>query len=138
MKEYFYMFSQGAYSDYCVGGLYKSTGKWSEEWFAQYLKAKMIGQVPEAEEFFLGIETTIEALTGYMIPEKLYVYCTQEEPTSNDLYWKDTRKFSELQMDRERRKKAWLESKGFNQSVTALAIKDGILEEIEYDEIWNG
>lgn len=34
--EYFYMFSEGSYSDYCVGGLYKSKLKLTEEDFKVY------------------------------------------------------------------------------------------------------
>jgi hypothetical protein len=130
VKDYFYMFSQGCYSDYCVGGMYKSKQELTKEWFAKYLKTKMIEQVPEAKEFLLSVETTIEALTSYIIPEKLYIYCTQDERIDYN---------ADIQLEKERRsrKEVWLESKGFTQSITDLAIKDGILEKVEYKEIWN-
>jgi hypothetical protein len=138
------MFSHGEYSDYCVGGMYKSTQELSEEWFAQYLKSKMIEQVPEAGEFFLGMETTLPALTGYTVPEKLYLYCTQDEEVvrrpnlrydNKDIMWLG---YQALCDERYKRKDAWLKSKGFTQEFVKLLVQDGVLQEVEYDEIWNG
>lgn len=136
MKEYFYMFSSGEYSDYCVGGMYKSKTELTEDYFAKYLKAKMIEQVPEAEEFFLGLETSLPELTGYSISENLYVYCTKDEQIPyNQL---TTGEYSQLNTARYGRKTEWIKSKGFTQDFVSLLVQDGILEEVEYEEIWRG
>ena len=42
MKEYFYMFSAGEYSDYCVGGLYKSNHQLTEEDILEYVEYEEI------------------------------------------------------------------------------------------------
>lgn len=49
MKEYYYMFSSGSYSDYCVGGMFKSNEELSEEYFANHLKNMILEQVEYTE-----------------------------------------------------------------------------------------
>lgn len=140
MTDYFYMFSSGEYSDYCVGGLYSSKEKLGEEYFAKYLKAYMINQVPEAKEFFEQLETEIHVLTGHSLPENLYNYCTQDERPKwkRDLSRTEYADYNMGVSAYNKRKAAWVEGKQFTQDFVALLVKEGILKEIEYEEIHNG
>ena len=137
MKDYFYMFSAGSYSDYCVGGLYSSKEELSEEYFASYLKDYMIQKVPEAKEFFEALATDIEVLTGHLIPDKVYTYCTQEDRPQilgagkKKSYWNDV----ELYI---KRRDAWLAEKKFSQDIAQILVDAGVLVKLEYEEIWNG
>lgn len=142
MTEYYYMFSSGEYSDYCVGGMYKSKQKMDEAWFARYLKGQMIIQVPEAKEFLLPICEELSVLTGYTVPENLYVYCTGDEQPQKpfNCWYGDSahKEYIEKNIQRSKRKTQWIEDKGFSKDFVELLVRDGILETVEYTEIWNG
>lgn len=135
MKDYFYMFSNGSYSDYRVDGLYSSKEELSKEYFANYLKTYMIQQVPEAKEFFEALDTDIEVLTGYLIPDKVYTYCTQDECpewwAGGKEYWDDIQEYKN-------RRDAWLTEEKFSQDIAQILVDAGVLVKLEYEEIWNG
>lgn len=131
-KEYYYMFSEGSYSDYCIGGLYKSKQPLTKEWFGQYLKDKLIQKHPEYEEFFQTKEPDIDVLTGeYYLQSDLYEYATQKKRPP---YLYESEKY-----------KIWFKAKEefikdikFSNDVVEYALEDGIIEAVEYKEIWCG
>ena len=134
MKEYYYMFSHGSYSDYCVGGLYKSKNELGEQFFAETLRQMLIEQVGdwvEAVEMFKEKEWD-EVLTSFgsawrvktrlfelVNGKDVYAYGTAER----DLYhaaWYEYSKKTEVDTD-----------------FIAKLVKDGVLEPVEYEEIWH-
>ncbi len=134
MKEYYYMFSHGSYSDYCVGGLYKSKMELGEQFFAETLRQMLIEQVgdwSEAVEMFKEKEWN-EVLISFGSAEwvkiklfelvngkDVYAYGTAER----DLYRAARNEYS---------KKTEVDT-----DFVAKLVKDGVLEALEYKEIWH-
>lgn len=130
MSEYFYMFSSGDYSDYCVGGMYRSTVKYTEEDFARILKEDFIDQMPQAYDYLCTLPLDISVLAGYYgFKDNLYAFMTQDARPLNS-----TAKQAD---ERTKRKKDWFESNPLDTSITSVLIRKGILEEVEYEEINN-
>lgn len=127
MKEYFYMFSQGQYSDYCVGGLYKSTQVLTEDWFGEYLKNKLIENHPEHRQFIENLLPDIHVLQGDSWKEDLWKFL--EMPLVPN--WLDQASYN-----------SWCNvyhtwKKSFNTDFIKIAVEEGILEYVEYEEIWS-
>lgn len=130
MEEYFYMFSSGSYSDYSVGGLYRSTEKYSEEDFSRILKEDLIKQMPLAYEYLCTLPLDISVLTGYYgFKNNLYEFMTQDIRAVNCTP-KEHREWYE-------RKELWFKNNPIDNSITSVLVKNGIIEEIEYEEVHN-
>lgn len=127
MKEYFYMFSAGEYSDYCVGGLYKSTQVLTKDWFGEYLKNKLIENHPEHKEFIEGLASDIDILQGDSWKEDLWKSLGNPERPN----WRDR----ELHNAWWGAYNPWKES--FTTDFIKMAVEEGILEYVEYEEIWS-
>lgn len=127
MKEYFYMFSAGEYSDYCVGGLYKSTQVVSKEWFGEYLKKKLIENHPEHSGFIVNLQPDIDILQGDSWKEDLWK--SLDKPIRPD--WRDKEIYNEWWAVY----RPWKES--LNTDFIKMAVEEGILEYVQYEEIWS-
>lgn len=137
-KEYFYMFSNGSYSDYCVGGMFKSKQPLTKEWFGEYLKNKLIKKFPEGKEYFEQCPADLDYFeSGYNVSVKFYEFCTQDLAPDEKSH-KNYDKWAAEYNPWARRKDAWLKENNFHTDVTLYAIEDGILESVEYEEIWCG
>ena len=137
MREYYYyMFSSGQYSDYCVGGMFKSKEELSEEYFTNHLKNMILEQVstwPEAVEYINSLPVDISALSQYGLQQKLFALEAGEAPKS---YWADGQnrwnKWYEAYT-------AWEEKVGkLDRDFIQDLVNKGVLEQVEYTEIWNG
>lgn len=138
-REYYYMFSSGSYSDYCVGGLYKSKEKFDESFFAEYLRQMIIDQIvnwPEAVEHIKNISREDSSdLLGtlsyeYGISKALFeiVSGPSPEPFRDKLAYAGWLSAY----------KGWKDSVGkFDLDFIKSLTEEGRLEEIEYEEIWN-
>ena len=130
MSEYFYMFSSGSYSDYCVGGLYRSKQKYSEEDFARILKEDFIEQMPSAYEYLCTLPLDIPVLSGYYgLKDNLYSFMTQDVKPVNCTNTES--------LERQKRKESWFENNPLDNSVSSILVRKGIIEQIEYEEIHN-
>ena len=129
MKEYFYMFSQGEYSDYCVGGLYKSTQQLSEEFFVNHLRFMILSQIekwPEAVEYF---ERVPPSLSYCGLQYSLFELEAGKRP--KDDYEKGNTWFNAFL--------EWKKQVGeLDQNFVADLVNKGVLKEVEYEEIWHG
>jgi hypothetical protein len=139
-KEYYYMFSSGEYSNYCVGGMYKSKEKFDESSFAEYLRQMIIDQIvdwPEAVDCIKNInrETTSALLTmlssEYTVSKHLFQLVAGKMP---DFAYEKPAYMSWVVAFN-----VWKESIGeIDVNFIKSLVKEGRLEEIEYEEIWNG
>lgn len=130
MNEHFYMFSSGSYSDYSVGGLYKSKEKYSEEDFARILKEDFIEQMPSAYEYLCTLPLDISVLTGYYgFKDNLYAFMTQDTKPINCS--------TEEASDWWKRKEGWFKNNPLDTSLSSVLMRKGIIEEIAYEEIHN-
>lgn len=127
-KEYFYMFSEGSYSDYCVGGLYKSKQELSSDFFIQHLRSMILDQIknwPEAVEYFNNLPQSLSyGNLQYQLFELEAGKCPRDDYRNGSPWFKA---FSE-----------WKESVGeLDVDFIADLERKGILERIEYEEIWH-
>lgn len=137
MKEYFYMFTRGQYSDYYVRGLYKSSQQISEAGFVGYFTMKIIDKIPESVGFFLSLEDlTVENMSDTCFKYKLYTYCTGDEKIKYDP--NVIMDYNGAYRARKERMDSWFLQKEFNFDLAEMAVKGGILEKLEYEEIWCG
>ena len=127
MKEYFYMFSAGEYSDYCVGGLYKSNHQLTKEWFGHYLKNKLVQNNPEYEDFIQNLSPDIDILQGDSWKEDLWNH--SGKPPRPD--WRDRDVYNSWWASYH----PWKES--FNTDFIKMVTEEDILEYVEYEEIWS-
>lgn len=135
MKEYYYMFSSGSYSDYCVGGMFKSKEELSEEYFANHLKNMILEQVstwPEAVEYINSLPVDIAALSQYRLQQKLFALEAGEEPKAYGADGQDGwNKWHKAYV-------AWEEKVGkLDTDFIQDLVNKGVLEQVEYTEIWN-
>lgn len=135
MKEYYYMFSSGQYSDYCVGGMFKSKEELSEEYFANHLKNMILEQVstwPEAVDYINSLPVDISALTHYRLQQKLFALEAGEEPKA---YGADGR---DIWNNWYKAYTAWEKKVGkLDKDFIQDLVNKGVLEQVEYTEIWN-
>lgn len=133
MSDKYYMFSRGSYSDYSVGALCKSKETLSSEYLAKYLKSKWLEQFPGCDDFVNQFSDTIDAVSGYEVENKFYEFCTEDtEPEMN--YSEQSRLLWHQWWER---KEAFIKSSGFSKDYIKMAEEDGILEVIEYEEVWS-
>ena len=134
MKEYYYMFSQGSYSDYCVGGLYKSEKELSEQFFAETLRQMLIEQVgdwSEAVEMFKEKEWN-EVLTSFGDPDDVLYKLFKLVNGENHHPWGSVASAEYIE--------AWSQyakDTKVDTDFVAKLVKDGVLEPVEYKEIWH-
>lgn len=120
-KEYYYMFSHGDYSDYCVGGLYKSKLNLTDSDFKEY-KKQMIEELFEE-----GWDDDIkqEMMNAYS-EWKLQV-----------LYYSATlgsEEIAKLTNYHQARREFFKDFSGFT-SVAPYLVSKGILQPLDYTEI---
>lgn len=131
MKEYYYMFSSGTYSDYCVGGMFKSKEELSEEYFANHLKNMILEQVStwtEAVEYINNLPTDLTALSHYGLQQNLFALEAGEEPDSS---YGAKRAWHKAYAE-------WVEEVGeLDRDFVQDLVNKGILEQVEYTEIWH-
>lgn len=136
MKEYYYMFSSGQYSDYCVGGMFKSKEELSEEYFANHLKNMILEQVStwsEAVEYINSLQVDISTLSEYWLQQKLFALEAGEQPKD---YGTDGRVMRNAWY---KAYTAWEEKVGkLDRDFIQDLVNKGVLEQVEYTEIWNG
>lgn len=138
MSDKYYMFSQGSYSDYSVGALCKSKEDLSSEYMAKYLKRKWIEKYPDCDEFVNQFSDTIEAVSSWGVEDKFYEFVTKDiDPSDDNNYNPRCEKSSQLYDQWWKRKDAFIRSSGFSKDYVRMAEEDGILDVIEYEEIWS-
>lgn len=133
--SYYYMFSQGQYSDYCVGGLYKSDQKLNDAYFINYLKDIIILQLDpdwsEAAEAIKewDVEDICTLTNGYTIKTKLFTLAAGARPKWDDRegqkMWDDA--YSK-----------WCTGQELDLNYIDKLVEAGVLTKIEYEEIWEG
>lgn len=133
--SYYYMFSQGEYSDYCVGGLYKSEEELDETYFINYLKSLIIPQLdpdwPEAIEMIKDwpVENICTLTNGYTITTKLFTLVAGDRPK-----W-DNREGKKLW---DEAYYGWVKDHKLELDYVNKLVETGVLVKIEYEEIWEG
>lgn len=132
---YYYMFSQGQYSDYCVGGLYKSEQKLDEKYFIEYVRAMLLGQIDsdwkEAVDFITNweIEDIGTITNNRLVTTNLFKLHAGECPSWGD---KDGRKLWDEAYYK------WLSGQTIELRYIQKLVEDGVLTEVKYEEIWEG
>jgi hypothetical protein len=131
MKEYYYMFSRGSYSDYCVGDLYKSTEELSEEYFINHLKLMLLDQVkdwPEAVEYINALDNDLSVLGGWSLQRRLFALVAGECPDYQN---------REGQTSWSKAYEDWVKDVGeIDKDFVKSLVTLNILESVEYEEIW--
>lgn len=133
--SYYYMFSQGQYSDYCVGGLYKSEQELDETYFIEYVRAMLLSQIDsewkEAVDFITNweLQDICTITNNRLVTESLFELHAGKCPTWGD---KEGRK---LWGDAYCK---WMNEQTIELNYIAKLLEEGILVKVEYQEIWEG
>jgi hypothetical protein len=133
--SYYYMFSQGIYSDYCVGGLYKSEQELDKTYFIEYVRSVLLGQIDsewkEAVDFITNWEVQdICTITSHeLVTTTLFELHAGKCPS-----WKD-KEGRNLWNDAYRK---WLSEQTIELNYIEKLVEEGILVKVEYQEIWEG
>jgi hypothetical protein len=133
--SYYYMFSKGSYSDYCVGGLYKSKQELDETYFIEYVRSMLLSKIDfewkEAVDFITNWEVQdIGTITNQrLVTTRLFELHAGKCPLWNDKegrnLWNDTYC-------------KWLSEQTIELNYIEKLVEEGILVKVEYQEIWEG